>query len=328
MLADQAAHVGAVRSRFASEARRVGRVLQRQLTPVENLFAMEIRQRHFGRRNQEQIPVARDPEQILFELRQVARARQRRAIHHERRLDFAVAVLARVQIEHEIDQRAREPGAATEQHGKPCAGHARGAFEIKDPECRAQLPVRLRLEVHHRRRAPAPDFGIVRSRLPHRHGLVRKVRQREQRARRAAAPPRPAPFPARGCGRPWPCSPQRSRWDRALRASPAPPAPRRRSVPASGFRRAESTGGARPPGRSALQDRQTDPGRVSAAALPRPQDVPSPAVDRSSYLSFVAGAGSRAGLSAGFVSVALARVSAAGVRLLGRRGLVALFRRG
>ena len=72
---------------------------------------MQVRQRHFGGRDQIQIPVAGDLEQVLLELRQVARAAQRVGVDEERRLDFAIAVLARVQIEHEVDQRARQPRA-------------------------------------------------------------------------------------------------------------------------------------------------------------------------------------------------------------------------
>ena len=79
MLADQAAHVLAVGSRLAAEARRVGGVADRQLAAVENLAAMEVGQRHFGGRNQIEIPVAGDLEEIGFELRQVAGADQRRA---------------------------------------------------------------------------------------------------------------------------------------------------------------------------------------------------------------------------------------------------------
>ena len=52
VLANQSADVLAVRSGFASEARRVGGVADRQLAAVENLAAVQVRQRHFGRRNQ------------------------------------------------------------------------------------------------------------------------------------------------------------------------------------------------------------------------------------------------------------------------------------
>jgi len=89
-------------------------------------------------------------------------------------------VLARVQIEHEVDQRAPEAGAGAHQHGEACAGHARGAFEIKNAERFAQFPVRFRREVEHARRAPHAHFGILGRALPHRHAFVRQIRERQQ----------------------------------------------------------------------------------------------------------------------------------------------------
>jgi len=72
---------------------------------------MHVRQRHFGGRHQVEIPVAGDLEEIGFELRQVAGAGQRGRVGQERRLDLRVAVLLRVEVEHEVDQRARQPRA-------------------------------------------------------------------------------------------------------------------------------------------------------------------------------------------------------------------------
>ena len=63
-----------------------------------------------------------------------------------------VAVLARVQVEHEVDQRAREPRAGAAQHREPRAGDLRAALEVDDAERRPEIPVRLRLEVERARR--------------------------------------------------------------------------------------------------------------------------------------------------------------------------------
>src|SRR5688500_3519617 len=112
MLTDQSAYVGAVGSCFATEARRVGGVADRQIAPIEDLPAMQIGERHFGRRNQEKIPLAGDLEQVVFELRQIARAAQRVAVDEKRRLDLRVSVLTRMKIEHEVDERAREACAS------------------------------------------------------------------------------------------------------------------------------------------------------------------------------------------------------------------------
>ena len=91
-----------------------------------------------------QIPVAGDLEEVRFELRQIAGSGQRRAVRHERRLDLGVAVLRGVQVEHEVDQRAREARACADQHGEPGARDLRAALEVDDAERRPEIPVRLR----------------------------------------------------------------------------------------------------------------------------------------------------------------------------------------
>ena len=74
-------------------------------------------------------------------------AGQRRRVRHERRLDLAIAVLASVQIEHEVDQRPRHPRAGSAQHREPRRCNAHRAFEVEDAERRTEVPVGLRLEV-------------------------------------------------------------------------------------------------------------------------------------------------------------------------------------
>ena len=96
-----------------------------------------------------------------FELRQVAGAAQRVGVDEERRLDLGVAVLARVQVEHEVDERARRAARrrriSTEKRAPDIL---RRALEVEDAERRAELPVRLRLEVERRaaRRAGGPPW--------------------------------------------------------------------------------------------------------------------------------------------------------------------------
>ena len=105
-----------VRAGLAAKARRIRGIEQRQIAAVENLAAVQVRQRHFGGRNEEQIPVAGDLEQVLLELRQLTRAFERGTVDEERRLHLAVSVLARVQIEHEVDEGPGHPGTAAAQH--------------------------------------------------------------------------------------------------------------------------------------------------------------------------------------------------------------------
>ena len=52
------------------------------------------------------------------------------------------------------------------------------ALEVEDAERRAEIPVRLRLEVERARLAVAPDFDVVRGALADRHARVRQIRQR------------------------------------------------------------------------------------------------------------------------------------------------------
>src|SRR6185503_17143591 len=176
----QAAHVGAVRSRFAAEARGIGGIAQRQLPSVEDRAAIEVGERHLRGRDQEQVPVAGDLEQVLLELRQVAGAAQRIGVDQEGRLDLRVAVLARVQLQHEVDERAREPRARPHQHREARARHARGALEVENAQSRTDLPVRLRLEVERARLAVPPHLAVVFGGFPDRHRGVRQVRHGHQ----------------------------------------------------------------------------------------------------------------------------------------------------
>ena len=162
---------------LAAEAGRVGRVADRQLAAVEDLAAVQVGQRHLRRRDQVEIPLPRDLEEILLELRQVAGAAQRFGVDEERRLDFDVAVLPRVQLQHEVDQRAREPGARADQHREPGAGHLRRTLEVEDAEGGSDLPVRPRREVERRaaRRRGAPRRSRPRSRRPGRSHAARSA---------------------------------------------------------------------------------------------------------------------------------------------------------
>ena len=103
-------------------------------------------------------------------------------VRHERRLDLRVAVLRRVQVQHEVDQRAREARAGTDQHGEPRARDLRAALEVDDAERRTEIPVRLRREVERARRAMSTHFDVVGAALPDRHALVRQIGNRQQPA--------------------------------------------------------------------------------------------------------------------------------------------------
>ena len=93
---------------------------------------MQIRHRHLGGGREKQI-VLGAVVLLIGEFRQLRGADQRLAMHQERRQDLGVAVLARVQVEQEIDQRALQPRARPAVNDERAAGDLRGAFEIQNP---------------------------------------------------------------------------------------------------------------------------------------------------------------------------------------------------
>ena len=63
-----------------------------------------------------------------------------------------------MQLQHEVDERARQPRAGAHQHGEARAGDLRAALEVDDAERGTEVPVRLRREGERRAacRAAAP----------------------------------------------------------------------------------------------------------------------------------------------------------------------------
>ena len=180
VLPDQSPDIGSIGSGLTAKAGRVGGVAQWQLPAIEDLGPIQIRERHFGGRDQKEIPVAGDLEQVLLELGQVAGAAQGVSVDQERRLDLDVAVLGRVQLQHEVDERPGQARTRAHQHRETRPGHPGRTLEIEDPECRAEVPVSLRLEREGRDRAPPPHFLVVVGRGPERDAGVRQVGQRHE----------------------------------------------------------------------------------------------------------------------------------------------------
>ena len=111
VLPDDAAHVAPVGAGLAAEARRVGAEPHRAGVP-----------RRASRRGRGWSPApppwgsARGRclshlEQVLRELGQLPGSEQAGGVHQERRQHLGVAVLARMHVEHEVDQRALEARA-------------------------------------------------------------------------------------------------------------------------------------------------------------------------------------------------------------------------
>jgi len=108
VLADHAAGVLAVAARLRAKAGRVGDELERQGIAGKNLAAHHVGHRNFGGGDQVELAAvtARHHEQVFLELGQLAGAKHAFGIDQVGRVDLGVAVLGRMQIEHELRQRA------------------------------------------------------------------------------------------------------------------------------------------------------------------------------------------------------------------------------
>ncbi len=176
VLADQPAHVLAVRSGLAAEAGREGAVADRQRRLVEDLVAMQVGHRHLGGRDQVVVG-ALQPEEVRLELRQLAGAEERRRVDDVRRQHLGVAVLAGVEVEHERDERPLERGAGAEQRGEARSCDLGAALEVEDAELGPEVPVRLGREVEAARHADHPFDPVGALVGAARHRVVRQVRQ-------------------------------------------------------------------------------------------------------------------------------------------------------
>ncbi len=176
MLPDNAAHIFAIGARFTAKAGCVSGQANGKLRGIESFIAIEVRDRDFGGRDQPEILFAvRDAEQILRKFRQLARTVHGLRIHQVRRQNFGVAMLARVQIEHEICKSALESRSQRPIDGKAGSGKLGRAFEIEHAKMLAQFPMRLGLEIERRWRTPAARFDVVRFALPYRHSVMGKI---------------------------------------------------------------------------------------------------------------------------------------------------------
>ena len=166
VLADDAARVLARRAGLGAEAGRVGRERDGQPRFVENLVAIEIGDGNLGGGDEPVVVVfelaARGglgigigaAEEVLGKLGQLAGAEERLGVDHERRQHFFVAVLLRVQVEHEADERPLQPRPRAHVDRKPRPAQLGRAFEVENAERFADLPVRFGLEIEFRAARP------------------------------------------------------------------------------------------------------------------------------------------------------------------------------
>ena len=116
-----------------------------------------------------------DPELVVGELRELPGSAQRRGGDEIGDVDFPVAVLAGVHVEHELDQRAVQPRERPVKSNEPAPGELRRQIEVDAAEGGAQIGMVLRLEIEARRLADPALLAVVVFAFAPRHALVGKV---------------------------------------------------------------------------------------------------------------------------------------------------------
>src|SRR6266446_1284618 len=104
MDAENSSRLTASGAGLAPKTRRVSHKFFWKIYNRQNFLAVEVRQWHFGGRHEEKFAVFQAVH-VGFKFRQLSRADHAITPDQKRRADFGVAVLAGVQVDHEIDQR-------------------------------------------------------------------------------------------------------------------------------------------------------------------------------------------------------------------------------
>ena len=121
---------------------RVGGVADRQVGGVEDLVAMEVRDRDLGRRDQVQLVAGHDVH-LVFLVGDLPGPAGAVGVDDGRRPDLGEAVLAGVDVEEPVDEAALERRAGALVDREAGAGDLRAAGVVDDVERLAELPVRL-----------------------------------------------------------------------------------------------------------------------------------------------------------------------------------------
>ena len=181
VVADHAARVLARRAGLGTKARRVADESHRQRVQLDDFVAHDVRHRHLGGRQQVGFLVAaRHQEKVLLEFRQLAGTKGRRAVDDVRCVDFGVAVLARVGLEHELRERAVQPSHFPLHQDEAAAGNLGGGGEIQPAQPLADVDVVLDRKIEFPRLSPLTPYRIVFGGFAHRHGFVGQVRDSRQ----------------------------------------------------------------------------------------------------------------------------------------------------
>ena len=113
VLPNHAAGILAVGTGFRAKTGRVAGQPQRQRLRIQYLSARKVRYRHLGRWYQVIPGLGIDTEKIFLELGQLPGTAQAVAVGDVRHVDFRVAVLPRMQVQHELGQCTVQPRQLT-----------------------------------------------------------------------------------------------------------------------------------------------------------------------------------------------------------------------
>ena len=188
VLADHAAGVTAIAAGFGAKAWAVRRELDGQLVFGQHGVAHQVGQRHFSRGDQVQrrmvghwlgvLPAFVGCEQIALELGQLARALERFGVDDIGHIALGVAMLASLQVEHELRQRPVQARDLVLHDRETRTGDLRASVEVQ-PQRRAHVHMVLHLEVELARPfaigTPCAHLDVGRLVGPHRDTLVRQV---------------------------------------------------------------------------------------------------------------------------------------------------------
>ncbi len=151
MLADHAAGVLAVGAGFGAVAGGVGGEGDGACGEVDDFVAEDVGDGDFGGGDQPVVAVLQlagdegalvvGVEEVFGELGELAGAVEGFRVHEAGGKDLDVAVLAGVEVEHEVGEGSLEAGSGAELEDEAGAGDLGGALEVEDAEGFADLPV-------------------------------------------------------------------------------------------------------------------------------------------------------------------------------------------
>src|SRR5687768_4686996 len=128
-------------SGFPAKTSRASYEALGKIRRVQNLVAIDVRDRYFRRRDQKKIVVA-EGVHVVLELRELAGRSHRRTIDDDWYPQLLVTVVADVKIELHVHESAHQPGAKPPIQDESGAGNLGPTLEIDQTEFCSNVPVR------------------------------------------------------------------------------------------------------------------------------------------------------------------------------------------